>query len=319
LIALALSVSWAQQQAELQNESDLQECLDTPRCGELFTTLLSETMLEMGLLFQHESLGGSALVGKGNGVVAELSFQSTAIGPKNVVQDQIPLPPIVPRLEVGYQVGSFTYDDPYPQYAVSAFVLPPIGIGDFKTFSAGLSGSFAFPLGTHLLWAGAEADLSYGSVAGPFVGDGDVIDDIDVVGSLIDVESPACESTAQGCQDRFRSVAMVPKIGLSFEPHPVLFGYGKLGLGWINSGIRVDYDRSEWRLRGLQPQLSYGGGARLGDRVQISFGAVTVLRDSSLSSDGSTAVTRFVGSFSIHTGDERYWSTEDQPGDRPSP
>ncbi len=313
MIAVALTAAaFGQQPVQPRTDTDLQPCLDTPACETLFTNILSETLVEMGFLFQHDGQGASALVGKGNGFVFELNAQTPVLGEPNVVLDEVNLPPVVPRLEVGYQVGSYTYDDPYPQFAVSAYVFPPLQLGDYSAFSVGGTGSTSVPLGTHFVWAGAEVDVSYGAVGGPFVGDGDVIEDIDLVSGFVDVDSPPCDATSDGCVDRFRTVTVMPRLGFSVEPHPVIYAYGKLGVGYTGSAIDVAYDSSEWSLRGVQTQFSYGAGARFGDRVQLGIGGVTALKPEALSTDDSRAMTRLIAAFSIRTGDARYWYDEDE-------
>jgi hypothetical protein len=317
LIAVALTaVAWGQQPVRPRTDTDLQPCLDTAACETLFTNTLSETLVEMGFLFQHDGQGASAIVGKGNGFVVELNAQTPAFGDPNILLDEVNLPPVIPRLEVGYQVGSYTYDDPYPQFAASAYAFPPIRLGDYSTFSVGGTGSVSVPLTTHFVWAGAEVDVSYGAVGGPFVGDGDVIDDIDLVSSFVDVQTPACDATSDGCIDRFRTVTVMPRLGFSLEPHPVVYAYGKLGIGYTGSAIDVAYDASGWALRGVQTQFSYGGGARFGDRVQIGVGGVTALKPEALSTDESRAMTRLVASFSVRTGDARYWYDDEAEDSR---
>jgi hypothetical protein len=309
-----LASSFAQQPAVLVSEgSDLEPCLDNEACNAWFNALLSETMVEYGFMFQHDAIAGGALAGKGNGFVFEFHIDSAALGPPNLVGENVRLPPILPRLEIGWQVGSFTFDDPYPQFAVSLYAFPPIKAGDSGAFSAGGSASVAVPLGTHLLWGGGEIDVAWGGVHGPMIGDGDAIGDIDLVTQFVEIGDPPCDSTEEGCIDRYRTVAPTARLGLSFEPTPPMFFYGKVGAAWIHGSLDVAYDSSRWVIRGLQPQVSYGGGIRLGDRVQLGLGGVTALKPAAASTDDSRRITRIVATFAIRMGAPRYWERDAQP------
>lgn len=313
-VLAGLAVVRAQQPAALVSEaSDLQPCLDNAGCDAWFRSLLSETMAEYGFLFQHDAIAGGAIAGKGNGFVFEVHVDSAVLGPPNLVTENVRIPPILPRLEVGWHVGSYTFDDPYPEYAVSLFMLPPIHTQDSGVFSVGGSASAAFPLGTHFLWGGAELDLGYGNVFGPMVGDGDAIGDIDLVGQFVEIGDPPCEGTERGCIDRFRSFSPTGRLGLSFEPAPPIFVYGKIGAAWVVSSLDIAYDRSRWVVRGLQPQASYGGGLRFGDRIQLGLGGVTALKREDISTDDTRSMTRVVATFSIRIGAPRYWEEDPPP------
>lgn len=308
MIGLLLAPALAQQPAALRSPStDLEPCLANEACDDWFRSLLSETMVEYGFLFQHDALVGGAIAGKGNGFVFELHVDSATLGPDNLVTENVRLFPVLPRLEFGWQVGSYTYDDPYPQYAVSVFLLPPLGSREAGAFSGGLSASAAFPLGTHLVWAGGEVDVAYGEVRGAMVGNGSKLAGIDLVTQFVTIDRPPCADEESGCIDRYRALAPTARLGLSLEPAPPVFLYGKLGAAWIESALDIAYDQSRWVVRGLQPQVSYGGGFRVGDRIQLAIGGVTAAKPASLSTDDGRWMTRIVGGFGIRLGAERYW------------
>lgn len=305
------SVALAQQPVRpVSDQTELQPCLDTEACSSILLPLMSETMAEFGAISQYRHVTTSALTGRGTGLHFGLQFDSLVLGEKNLVTQELQLPPVLPKLEVGYQYGSFTYDDPYPQFAVGMFLFPPIKIGEDQVGNVGGSLSSAVPLGVRFLFAGLDVDASYGYLHTEIAGDGDIIEDIDAVAPFVDIEPPPCDATEAGCIDKLRHWAVGARIGLAIEPHPLLFVYGRVGGAYVSGTLIVAYDESRWRVAGLQPQFDYGGGVRIGDRIQLSFGGRTALRREELSTDDSRTLTRIGLSFSIRTGDARYWESQ---------
>lgn len=309
----------AQQQVRLiSDQSELQPCLDNELCAPVLLPLMSETMAEFGAVAQHRHVATSALTGRGTGLHFALQADTLVLGDKNLVTERLQLPPIVPTLEVGYQYGSFTYETPYPQFGVGLFLFPPITIDDTQLGNVGGSVSGAVPLATRFVWAGLDVDASYGFLAAPLAGNGSVLEQIDALGPFITVDQPPCDLTEKGCIDRLRAAAVSARLGVAFEPHPLFFLYGKAGISYVSNTLLVAYDTSRWRLAGIQPAFDYGVGIRLGDRIQLSFGGRTALRGEDLSTDDSRTLTRLGGSFSIRTGDARYWE-KDVPVPDPGP
>ena len=244
-----LSVGMAQQQVRLiSDESELQPCLDNELCSPVLLPLMSETMAEFGAIAQHRHVATSALTGRGTGLQFALQADTLVLGDKNLVTDRLQLPPLVPTLEVGWQYGSYTYDTPYPQFGVGLFLFPPIRIGDTQLGNVGGSVSGAIPLGTRFVWAGLDLDASYGFLASPLAGDGSVLEEIDVLGPFITVDQPPCDRTEKGCIDRMRAAAGSARVGVSFEPHPLFFVYGRAGLSYVSHTLLVAYDTSRWRV-----------------------------------------------------------------------
>lgn len=305
------SVALAQQPVRpVSGQTELQPCLDNDVCASILLPLMSETMAEFGAISQYRHVATSALTGRGTGLHVALQADSLVLGEKNLVTQELQLPPVIPKLEVGYQYGSYTFDDPYPQIGGGVFLFPPIKIGDDQFGNAGASLSAAVPLGIRYLWAGLDVDGSYGWLATEIAGDGDVIEDIDAVAPFVTVEQPPCDRTEVGCIDKMRHWAAGARVGLAVEPHPLLFLYGRVGASYVSGTLIVAYDDSRWRVAGLQPQFDYGGGVRIGDRIQLSFGGRTALRGEGLSTDDSRTLTRLGMSFAIRTGDARYWESE---------
>lgn len=319
-VALAVSgAAWAQQLITLeQGPTELQPCLDDAACRGVLEPLATETLVEFGWFLQHDSMAGSALTGRGNGLVFSIQGESPELGRKNLIVNEVELPPLLPKLEVGYQVGSYTYDDPFPQVAVSAFVFPPIRIDGFTLLNTGLTVSAAMPVVEHYVWLGAEVAGTYGRVRGEMLGDGDVLDDVDSVSNFVDIEPPACADTAAGCIDQIQQMMLTGRVGVAIEPIPELFFYSKLAIGTFRSDLDIAYDTSKWRVKGVQPAFSYGLGVRIEDRVTLGAGGVTGPKPERFSTDDARLVHRVNVSLSVRTGDRRYWyeseSTEPPSG-----
>lgn len=304
--------AWAQQPIELTSGSTaLQPCLDEAACSGVLLDLVSETLVEFGWFQQHDALQGGALVGRGTGFVFELHVDSYTLGRRNFITEEVALPPVLPKLEVGYQLGSFTYDDPFPQLAASVVLFPPIAADGYRLSNVAAQVSGAVPVVDHRVWLGLELGLSHGATSGEMLGDGGVLEDVDAVAPFVDLEEPACAELAEGCIDRIRQTAFTAKVGVAVEPIPELFLFSKVGLGRQATALAIAYDASAWKMTGVLPQLSYGGGVRIGDRVLLSLGGATAWKSADASTDGVRAMSRLQVGFAIRTGDARYWFEEE--------
>lgn len=308
---LLAGVAFAQQALELASDAtELQPCLDTPACEGVLTGLASETLVQLGYFMTNDPLAGSALIGRGTGVVIELHADSYVLGERNLITEQVAIPPLLPKLELAFQLGSYTYDDPYPQLAVGLSAFPPVKVDGYQVLNLTGTASGAVPLYEHFLWAGAELAVSHGNVRGEMLGDGSDLEDVGSVAPFIDLETPACADTVDGCEDRVRQTAFTGRVGLAVDPHPAVFLYTKVGLTRLGTHLDIAFDESEWRMRGSRAEFSYGGGVRIADRVLLGIGGVTGTKSEAVSSDDGRTLTRFHVGLSVRTGDARYWYEE---------
>ena len=264
ILLLLSAIAHAQSTAHLvDGDSLLQPCLDLASCGDAVIGLLSENMTEYGFVQQVDPIATSALAGRGVGLVAEVRIDSTTLGPKNQLEERILIPPILPRFTLGYQYGSYTYDDPYPQYALGLTLLPPVPVLGGTLFSADPHASFAIPLGTHLLWAGAEVGYGFAQLALPLLGAEEQLSAIEELEGLLPTEGASCPDIGQGCLDQFQQHSFQGRVGLSVEPLPAAFLYVRGGITYLMQTLHLAYDGSNWAIEGIQPQVGFGGGMRM--------------------------------------------------------
>lgn len=288
-----------------EGDTVLGDCLDVDACAERVTRLMSETMIEYGYGLQHDALATSALGGKGNGLVAEVGLDSLPLGPRNELARQVPLLPVLPRVGLGYQIGSFTHDAPYPQYAVGAHAMPPISIAGASAWSVGGGVSAAWPLlRGHLLWLGGEVDYGYARVAAPVVGSPADLAQIEELEAYVDPTLPGCQGD---CMDVFAQHSVGGRAGMSVEPVPAVFAHAKLGLVWLAQGLQLGVDGSRWSLGGLQPQIVVGGGIRPGDTYQLASSLVLAPMPAEVRTDDVGTLTKITVSMSYRFGPPRYW------------
>jgi hypothetical protein len=163
-----LSTAFAQATL-VEGETLLADCLRSAVCGEAVTRLISENMAEYGFVQQVDPIATSPLGGKGMGLVAEFRVDTLAFGPQNELERLVLIPPGLPRLSVGYQYGSYTYDDAYPQVAFGLTVLPPVRVLGGTLLGAQLDGGIAWPL-SPAVWFGVEAGVGHSQLAVPLLG-----------------------------------------------------------------------------------------------------------------------------------------------------
>lgn len=292
---------------KVEGDTLLQGCLDEPACGDTAITLMSENMAEYGFTWQADPVGFSALGGKGMGLVTELRLDSVTLGAPNVLEQQVFLPPAIPRLGVGYQVGSYTYDDPYPQLAIGVTVLPPFSVLGGTVVGAQADTSAAVPLGTPLLWIGAEAGAGIGQLAAPILGTPQQLQTVPELAPYVPKKGAACREIGPKCLDTFQQWTAHLRAGVSIEPLPAVFVYTRGAAVYVEQQLRLAYDGSLWASSGWQPQLQAGGGFRAGDKYQASVGAVVAGRPPELSVRGRTSMVKVVATTSFRFGDPRYW------------
>lgn len=317
ILALLADPAAAQSPASLvAGETMLQDCLDDGACGPALVGLVSENMAEYGFTQQVDPIAVSALGGKGMGLVVEARLDTVTLGPKNELEEQVPIPPALPRLALGYQYGSFTYDGPYPQLAAGLTVLPPFRVLGGTLVGTQLDVSGALPIGGHVLWLGAELGYGYGQLAVPLLGTRAQLQQIDAFRPWLPDDPAACEDLVDGCIDRFRQHTGQVRLGLSIEPLPAVFAYARVaGVGLVQR-LAVAYDETVWGSAGGQIQGQFGGGFRAGDHYQLALGGVVASRSEALSTRRSRSMTKIVASTSFRFGRARYWE-RDLPPDQP--
>lgn len=320
LISLWAASAQAQTQATLiEGESLLAPCLDEATCSDALIRLVSENMAEYGFVLQADPVAFSALGGKGSGVVAEARLDSTTLGERNQLEQLVLVPPALPRVGLGYQYGSFTYDNPYPQFAGGVTVLPPFRIFGGTLWGVQLDTSAAVPLGTHLAWAGGELGYGFGQLAVPLLGTKQQLRQIDAFAPWIAPGPTQCEDIGRGCLDQFRQHSVHARFGLSLEPAPAVFTYTRVALVGIVQRLAVAYDETLWGSSGMQVQGQFGAGIRAGDRYQLAVGGVIASRPEQLSTNGATTLGKIVATTSFRFGRVRYWERDLPPEERVEP
>jgi len=279
----------------------LADCVASDDCGGYLATQLSENLVEAGFALAASPIGASTLGGKGTGVVAELHVDSLPLGERNELGQELALPPALPTLAVAYHVGSNTYDDPGPQLAVGAHVLPPVRFGDTSAFAAGVAASAAWPV-VRQLWLGAEATYTYGRVTAPLVGPPDDLRDIDAIRPYIRGIDLDCDP----CLDTTQQHGPTLRLGVSFEPVPAWFVYGRGGVWVVAQTLDLDVDDSRWQLAGILPTTGVGTGLRLADRMQLSAGLEHAVKSATVSTEGR-AMFKVIGAMSVRIGGPCSW------------
>lgn len=315
-VLLALVLQTASAQVAPEGRTLLEPCLENPQCRGWIDAHIPETLAHAGLGLRYAPLATSAIAGKGNGLVAELHGGSMPLQQRGTLGQEMALPPVVPRIALGYQYGSYTYDNPYPQLAIGGFLLPPIPSGDGgHAWSAGgeLSGSVpvvkkADGAPSHLLWLGAEVGAARSEVQGSVVGGLSRVRGIDEIADYLDENLVLCRS---GCLDAFVQDDLALRVGMSLEPIGGLFAFGRIAaIAWRQT-LTIALDGSVWRLTGWQTQLHAGGGIRFGDRYSVS-GVLVAVPLSEATSSGSAWLTTVSASTSFRFGAPRYWEGEEE-------
>ncbi len=310
LLALVATPAVAQSQATLlEGDSLLSECLDDDVCGTVLVELVSENMAEYGFVQQVDPIATSALGGKGNGAVAEIRLDTLELGPKNALEELVLIPPALPRLSLGYQYGSYTYDNPYPQLAVGLTVLPPIRLFGGTLIGGQLDLSGALPVVDHWVWAGAELGYGYGQLSVPLLGTKAQLKRIDAFAPWVPEGGTQCKDLGEGCLDQFRQHTVHVRVGLSVEPAPACFFYTRLAMVGLVQRLAVAYDDTLWGSGGAQVQGQLGGGIRAGDKYQLALGTVIASRPKALSTTDRSSMVKVVASTSFRFGRVRYWES----------
>jgi len=314
LALFAITVSRAQSKPELiDGETLFSECFADATCDAYISGILGENMTEYGFALQFDPIATSALAGKGYGLVTELHIDTVALGEGNDVSKRLLIPPIVPRIAVGYQYGSFTYDNPYAQLAFGAFILPPVSILDGQIFSTGAHVGAAVPLYSHLLWGAIELDGSWAHITAPLVGSEQQLSQLEPLDGHLSSET-LCPILTSDCYDQFNQAAWTARTGLSLEPLAGAFFYARVAATLLRQRLFVAYDKTTWQIRGLQPQAQLGAGVRAGDKYQLATEVALANKPAYLSTNDSRMMAKVVTSFSFRFGHARYWEgdkTED--------
>jgi len=311
-LALFLTIpGFAQSEPELTDGNTLlADCFAVPSCDTYLSGILGENMTEYGFALQYDPLATGALVGRGYGLVTELHVDSVTLGEGNDVTERLLIPPLVPRIAVGFQYGSFTYNNPYPQLSVGAFILPPVSVLDGKIFSLGAHLGGAVPIYEHILWAALELDGSWAHITAPLIGSEAQLRQLEPLDGLLNGETD-CTSLQSGCLDRFNQAAWTGRVGLSLEPLAGLFLYGRLAAALLRQKLMVAYDKTTWEIRGVQPQAQIGAGLRAGDKYQLSTGVSMAHKPPYLSTNDAHMMAKIVTSFSFRFGHARYWDPKE--------
>jgi len=314
---LAATLAFAQSEPDLlEGKTLLGDCYDDKRCNDYILAILGENMAEYGFALQFDPIATSALAGKGVGVVAEVHVDTIPLGEGNDATKRLLIPPLIPRIAVGYQLGSFTYDNPYPQLSFGAFMLPPIQIlGDGVLFSTGAHVGGAMPLYEHILWGGIELDASWASIGAPLFGAERQLLELDILEPYITEGESDCQIIVTGCLDRFRQSAFTLRAGLSVEPFAGAFLYGRLAAAVLRQRLFIVFDRTTWGSAGPQAQAQFGAGIRAGDKYQLAMGSSIANKPEYLSTNDSRLMVKFATSFSFRFGQARYWERleEEEP------
>ena len=314
-LLLALSTaSYGQTEATLlEGESLLAGCLDDPGCNDSLIGLVSENMAEYGFVQQADPIAISALGGKGMGLVAEARLDTVTLGERNELEKLVIIPPALPRLAIGYQYGSYTYDTPYPQLAAGVTVLPPFRLFGGTLWGMQVDTSTAVPLGTHVVWAGVEAAYGYGQLAVPLLGTRKQLKQIETFAPWVQGAGGSCADIGEGCLDQFRQHSVHGRVGISVEPVPAVFTYSRLAFVGIVQRLEVAYDETLWGSGGLQIQGQFGAGIRAGDRYQLAMGGVIASRPPELSTTDARSMGKIVATTSFRFGKARYWEKDLPP------
>ncbi len=314
LTLLAASIAFAQSEPDLiEGKSLLSGCLAKTACSDYITGILGENMAEYGFALQFDPIATGALAGKGNGLVTEIHTDTVALGEGNDASKRLLIPPFIPRIAVGYQYGSFTYDNPYPQLAFGAFLLPPIRIlDDGVLFSTGAHVGAAMPLVEHVIWGSLELDVSWAHVGAPLVGTEAQLSQLAPLEPFLEEGATKCPEIAAGCLDSFDQSAVTIRAGMSVEPFAGAFFYSRVGAAILRQRLFVVYDRTTWGVGGVQPQMQFGGGFRAGDKYQMSMGMSVANKPSYLSTNDSRLMAKFVTTFSFRFGHARYWERNEE-------
>ncbi|MCA9493201.1 MAG: hypothetical protein KC621_24890 [Myxococcales bacterium] len=265
-------------------------CLDDPTCADLWGKQVSEAVLETTYALVHEPVMSSAFGGRGMGLNVEAQVGTLPLGPRNDVQRTYPVIPAVPTLAVGWHLGSYTYETPYPEVAIGVHGLPPNSVAGVSSWALGGTASVAFPL-SRLVWIGGEAAWNTSSLRVPIV----------MSMSTTDLTVPC---SGQACKDSLLQHTPSGRLAMSLEPAPAWFLYGKVGLTAAVQEVRM-VDGTRLSDAPVLPEIAAGTGIRAGDRFQLAVG-MTSAAAPERSTTGSPWMTRIVASTGVRFGDARY-------------
>jgi hypothetical protein len=251
-----------------------QPCLDEPDCTGYFAPQLAETLAEAGYAMQPDPVATSALGNQGTGVVAEVSVNSTPLGPPNAVQSLYPPVPMVGRLGLGGLLAL-----PHLQLGLGLHGLPRVKLGDGSTAAFGLLASAAWVplrqlrLGGELGWTRSTFSISLIDSSG----------DLRKIPELQPYIEKGIECFVDPCVDKLVQHALSARVGLAVEPVPFLFGYVRGGVVSQSQELSIALDGSAWKLSPVSPELSLGAGVRAAELWQLSLGLAMAQRPVSAS------------------------------------
>lgn len=302
LLLLAAGAAEASPLELTEGRSALQPCLDDAACEDRVTSLVGESLSEYGLILQSDPLATSALAGKGWGPVLEIRVDSATLGAKNALEERTRIPPGLPRIGAGWQLGPRTWDTARPQLALGATVLPPVRVQGGVLSTVQADASFALPVVRHLLWVGAEASYGGGLIELPLIGSEQQLDGIEsATGVAVERDDSRC---AEGCLDTYRQTNATGRVGVSFDPHPAFFTYTRVAMSSVRARLSIDYDDTSWTLNTVQIQSQTGVGLRAGN-YQLALGAVVMPRSRELATSGDPTIVKLVASTSWRLGPVR--------------
>ncbi|TNE89777.1 MAG: hypothetical protein EP330_10230 [Deltaproteobacteria bacterium] len=299
-VAMAAPTAFAQSPELVSGQSSMSACLADETCAERVTGLLGETMTEYGFLLDSEPMATSALASRGNSPIFELRLDGATLGPRNELEQQVPIIPGLPRLSMGWLVGSTTYNEPTPQLAFGVTLLPSVRAGDSLFASGQFDASIAVPVAGPALWVGGG--LSYGTarVELPLFGAESQLEAIEE-DTGHPIARTACE---EPCIDWFRQHVGTARLGFSLDPAPGFFAWGRGSAALVHHRFDVGYDDTSWRLRRLQLGANAGLGVRAGT-YQLAASGTVALRPEALSTTGARTLTKVSVTMSWRLGRPR--------------
>ena len=269
-------------------------CLNGDKCADAFFKFMNQASLEQGFAMQGGPVTGSSVVNHRTGWSAGGMLHTFPFaGPRENLSgktENTQFSPVLPKL-----TAARMWDSGDRHMGVGFTMLPPVPVQGAAALILGAQASMAKDSGSGRL--GLEFDLSFVRAKAPIAASDAQMEDADSFdeGHLEeDVYAENCDPDL-GCIDTFTlaNLEILGRkswvIGGSWVP------YVGAGVTLVNEYLHIQYDDTNWSVFGLQPAVHAGAGWTPTERVLLSAGASSALRQGNQSPDGLGVFYRLEG------------------------
>ena len=269
-------------------------CLNGTKCADNFFKFMNQASLEQGFAMQGGAVTGSSVVNHRTGWSAGGMLHTFPFADprKNLAgkTENTQFSPVLPKL-----TAARMWDSGERHMGVGFTMLPPVPVQGAAALILGAQASMAKDSGSGRL--GLEVDLSFVRAKAPIAASDAQLEDSDsFADGHLDEEVSAenCDPDL-GCIDTF-TLANLEILG---RKSWVLGGswvpYVGAGVTLVNEFLHIQYDDTHWSVLGVQPAVHAGTGWTPTERLLLSAGASSALRQGNQSPDGLGVFYRLEG------------------------